>query len=104
MGGEEEQGKAAMVAFSLRDILTLINASKRNKPPIEQPHLDIINRLDSWGGTWMWEHLEYEEDLWWVSEGLRAGTLVCLMDGPYNREHAHDISGAGWIIYCTQTK
>ena len=52
----------------------------------------------------MWERLEYEEDLGWLSEALTAGSLVCVTDGSYDRARARDISGAGWIIYCVRSR
>ena len=30
--------------------------------------------------------------------------LVCVTDGSYDRAHARDVSGAGWIIYCVRTR
>ena len=52
------------------------------------------------GGTWMWEGLseeKKEEDLTWLVEGLKKGTVEWCTDGSYHRGRAPNISGAGWM-------
>ena len=37
--------------------------------------------LKAWGGTWMWEMQSLPEDLSWVAEAMRKGTLVGVSNG-----------------------
>ena len=63
--------------------------------------------LRAWGGEWMWEGIEENQgtkhDLTWLVEGMSAGSLIWVTDGSYDRLKAPDLSGAGWIIFCTTT-
>jgi hypothetical protein len=36
--------------------------------------------------------------------GLEKGTIVCVTDGSYNRKVVPNISGAGFVLYCTKAK
>ena len=52
----------------------------------------------------MWEGLsekKKEEDLAWLVEGLKEGTVEWCTDGSYHRGRAPNISGAGWM--CCET-
>ena len=63
--------------------------------------------LYSWGGTWMWEGIEEDqatkEDVTWIAKGMKINTLIWVTDGSYDRKKAKDLSGVGWIIFCTKT-
>lgn len=61
---------------------------------------DFIEHLKSFGGEWMWEHLEIGDDLTWLANAIQEGTAVAVTDGSYNKKLAPNISGAGWIIRC----
>lgn len=69
---------------------------------------DFWQFLEGWGGEWMWEHLCVEEpaakDLTWVIEGMQRGSLVWVTDGSYDPKRAPNVSGAGWLVYCTTTR
>ena len=95
--------EAASVTFTADNRATLTCSARKNERIKHAPGLDIIGRLESWGGTWMWKKLDFKEDLRWVSEALESGTLVCVTDGSFNRKRAHNICGAGWVIHCTRT-
>ena len=47
----------------------------------------------------MWENISTDQystrDLTWLVEGMKAGTLIFIADGSYNREKAPKISGTG---------
>ena len=49
----------------------------------------------------MWSGLNLDCDTTWLAQALAAGTLVCVTDGSYDRRKAKDLSGAGYVIYCT---
>ena len=59
--------------------------------------------LRSWGGEWMWNSIEDEnQDLTWLVDALRNNTALLVTDGSYDRKKAPHTSGAGWIICCTR--
>jgi hypothetical protein len=61
--------------------------------------------LKSWGGEWMWEHIEDPyEDTAWMAEALTNGTAVLVTDGSYDRKLAPRVSGAGWTFCCRRTQ
>ena len=70
-------------------------------------HTGFWEFLHSWGGTWMWEVIEpgtdTPEDVSWIVDGLRNGSLIWTTDGSYDRKRAVDLCGVGWIIFCTNT-
>jgi hypothetical protein len=55
----------------------------------------------------MWEGVDDNQatkhDLTWLVEGMIAGSVIWVTDGSYDRLKASDVSGAGWIIFCTST-
>ena len=63
--------------------------------------------LHRWGGTWMWEVVEYGKDtpvdVQWLVDGLCNGTSIWATDGSYDRKRAADLCGVGWMVYCTNT-
>ncbi len=61
---------------------------------------DFWEFLDTWGGEWMWEYMDRNEDLTWIVEGMKNNSLVWVTDGSYNRKRAANISGAGWVVWC----
>ena len=53
----------------------------------------------------MWSNIVNEgRDLQWVVAALQNGTGVFVTDGSYNRTVAPLVSGAGWLLYCTESK
>jgi hypothetical protein len=63
--------------------------------------------LYSWGGTWMWDGIDDDQatkgDVTWIAEGMKNNLLTWVTDGSYNRKKAKELSGVGWIIFCTKT-
>jgi hypothetical protein len=68
---------------------------------------DFWEYLSLWGGDWMWEGVDDDQvtkhDLTWLVDGMVGGSLIWVTDGSYDRLKAPDLSGAGWIIFCTKT-
>ena len=55
--------------------------------------------------VWMWEGVEEEDqDLRWLVEGIRNGTVIAVADGSYDRKTAPDVSGAGLVLCCTNAE
>ena len=53
----------------------------------------------------MWDVLLGDkEDLLWLIEGMKKGTLIWVTDGSYDRKRAPLISGAGWLGHCKMAK
>jgi hypothetical protein len=71
---------------------------------ISQMFWDFIS---IWGGTWMWEGINAgthsKDNLTWIVEGMTNGTLIWTTDRSYDRKKAANLSGVGWIIFCSQT-
>ena len=64
--------------------------------------LDFWDQIREWGGLWMWEMIFPDVglgfDVNWMISALRAGTLVGVTDGSYNRQKQPHVCTAGWII------
>ena len=68
-----------------------------------QRPMRFLDRMKEWGGDWMWENVRNEGNgLDWVANAMREGTAVWVTDGSYNKKVAPDVSGAGWLVYCTK--
>ena len=39
----------------------------------------------------------------WLVNGMKKNTITWCTDGSYHRKHAPNVSGAGWMAYCTKT-
>ena len=75
---------------------------QRNGVPHEKTFLEFLR---SWGGEWMWQNVGNDDtSLDWLVTAIERGTTIWVTDGSYNKDIAPTISGAGWVIYCTETK
>jgi hypothetical protein len=86
----------------------VVKLSKR--PALAEVPEEITNFwefLYSWGGTWMWDGIDNaqttEGDVTWIAEGMKNNLLIWVTDGSYDRKKAKELSGVGWIIFCTKT-
>ncbi len=51
----------------------------------------------------MWRNVHNEgRNLKWVVKVMQEGTVIWVTDGSYNWEVTPKVSGAGWVMYCTQ--
>jgi hypothetical protein len=61
--------------------------------------------LHSWGGTWMWEVIkpgkDTLEEVSWIVDGLRNGSLIWTTEGSYDRKRTVNLCGVVWILFCT---
>ena len=68
---------------------------------------DFWEFLYAWGGKWMWEGIDANQEtrnnLTWLVAGMKINSLIWITDGSYDRNRAKDLSGVGWIIFCTAT-
>jgi len=55
----------------------------------------------------MWEGIDDSQqsknNLSWLVEGMESNSLTWVTDGSYDRKRAADLSGVGWIIFCSKT-
>ncbi len=55
----------------------------------------------------MWEGIDDDQDtkldMTWIAEGMTHNSLIWVTDDSYDRKKARDLSGVGWIIFCTRT-
>ena len=58
--------------------------------------------IKEWGGDWMWEMIYPDVghgfNIDWMITALKAGNLVGVTDGSYNRSRNAFVCGAGWIL------
>ena len=92
-------------SFSEATVSKLFEGPDLSQGP-QQP-ADFWEFLASWGGEWMWEGIEDNQitkhDLTWAVEGMKNKTLIWVTDGSYDKLRAADLSGVGWVIFCTKT-
>ena len=105
MGQVEPNGLPATVEATGEDILKLFCTCETQFHEHEEETQSFLERLKSWGGAWMWEglNLNDNEDISWVAESLKNKSIVCVTDGSYMKEFAPDLCSAGWIVLCKQT-
>jgi hypothetical protein len=60
--------------------------------------------LYSWGGEWMWEHLQLHGNLSLIRDAFARGSAIGVTDGSYKPTVNSSSSGAGWLIYCSHTQ
>ena len=69
---------------------------------------DFWSFLETLGGTWMWKGINEvqptKSDLTWQVEGMKLNTLIWVTDGLYDWKKAADLSGVGWLIFCSKTR
>ena len=64
---------------------------------------DIFNK---WGSSWMWESVDEKyksQDINWLFEGMKEGTLLWCAYGSYKQKAAPFVSGTGWRVFCTKS-
>ena len=84
-------------------VVVLLNTgpAQVDQAPVTQTFTDLLR---SWRGDWMWNDVRNSgENLGWVLTALQGGTGVWVTDGSFMPELWTDVSGAGWVFYCTKT-
>ena len=98
-GPEELSGRPASVQVLEGAGVKLRYAGPPLTAKPEDP-TDFWEYLTRQGGTWMWEGLSDKhkhDDLTWLVEGLKKGTIEWCTDGSYHRGRAPNIIGVGWM-------
>jgi hypothetical protein len=65
---------------------------------------DLFSLLRSWGGEWMWEHIEVVGELDTVIEAIKEGRAIWCTDGSFDRLQMPNVSSAGWVIFDSVSK
>jgi hypothetical protein len=63
--------------------------------------LDVLN---SWGNTWLWEHMPIAGRVAWVEKSIVDSTLVSVMDGLYIRELILNLCSAAIVLECSKER
>ena len=98
------EGVPATVSFIDANTINLLG----HGPPLttgpSQP-ADFWEYLRLLGGEWMWDGIVNEkQDLQWLVKAVKKNTIIGVTDGSYDRDFAPDISGAGWLVSCTNSE
>jgi hypothetical protein len=69
--------------------------------PIPAPSM-FLKVLQSWGNTWLWEHMSVSGGMAWVDKSILKGTLVTVTDGSYIRELFPNLCLAAVVLKCSK--
>jgi hypothetical protein len=67
--------------------------------PAPTTFMEVIN---SWGNTWLWEHMTITGRVTWVEESIADGMLLAVMDGSYIRELFPNVCLAAFVPECSR--
>jgi hypothetical protein len=67
-----------------------------------QPPTCFLYVLQSWGNTWLWDHLTMTGGVTWLSKSIAQNTLVAITDGSYIRELYPHLCFAAFVLECTK--
>jgi hypothetical protein len=62
----------------------------------------FLEMLQSWGHTWLWEHMAVYGGFKWLEHAISADTLVAVMDGSYIREIYPNLCSAAFVLECSK--
>jgi hypothetical protein len=69
--------------------------------PISAPSM-FLEVLQSWGITWLREHMSVSGGMAWVDKSILEGTLVTVTDGSYIRELFPNLCSAVIVLKCSK--
>jgi hypothetical protein len=69
--------------------------------PIPAPST-FLKVLQSWGNTWLWEHMSVSGGMEWLNKSILEGTLVTMTDGSYIRELFPNLCSAAFVLECSK--
>ena len=62
----------------------------------------FVEVLESWGYTWLWEHMAVHGGFEWVEHAISEGSLVAVTDGSYIGEQYPNLCSAAFILECSK--
>jgi hypothetical protein len=63
--------------------------------------LTFLDVLQTWGNTWLWEHMTVTGGVTWISKLITHSTLVAVTDGSYIRELFPNLCSAVFVLECS---
>jgi hypothetical protein len=69
--------------------------------PIPAPST-FLKVLQSWGNTWLWDHMSVSGGTTWLDKSILEGTLVAVTDGSYIRELFPNLCSAAFVLKCSK--
>jgi hypothetical protein len=78
-------------------LLSLVPSNR----PIPAPST-FLKVLQSWGNTWLWEHMSVSGETAWVDKSILKGTLVAVADRSYIRELFPNLCSATFVLECSK--
>ena len=71
-------------------------------PPTAMTLADAMRSvMKGWGCDWLWDYVEWEDDIGWLPRALKNGTALLICDGSYKPKSSSDVGAAAWILRCT---
>jgi hypothetical protein len=77
----------------------LSTATNAAQIPVPSLFLEV---LQSWGHTWLWEHMAVYGGVEWLEHAISAGTLVAVMDSSYICEIYPNLCLAAFVLECSK--
>jgi hypothetical protein len=71
--------------------------------PLARPALaptTFLEVLNSWGNTWLWDHMSVSGGTEWIHQSIIKGLLVAVTDGSYIRELYPHLCSAAFVLEC----
>jgi hypothetical protein len=62
----------------------------------------FLKVLQSWGNSWLWEHMSVSSGVAWLDKSISEGTLVTVTDGSYIRELFPNLCSAAFVLECSK--
>jgi hypothetical protein len=67
-----------------------------------KPPTTFLGVLESWGNTWLWEHMTVSGGTEWIHISINDGSLVAVTDGLYIREVYPNLCSAAFVLECAK--
>jgi hypothetical protein len=61
----------------------------------------FLEVLETWGNTWLWEHMTVTGGVTWISELITQVSLVAVTDGSYIHELFPNLCLAAFVLECS---
>jgi hypothetical protein len=97
----QEHGTICSVQPTLEGEHWRLLSTATNAAQIPAPSL-FLEMLQSWGHTWLWEHMAVYGGVEWLEHAISAGTLVAVTDGSYIREIYPNLCLSAFVLECSK--
>jgi hypothetical protein len=97
----QEHGTICSVQPTLEGENWRLLSTTTNAMQIPVPSL-FLEVLQSWGHTWLWEHMVVYGGVRWLEHAISKGTLVAVTDGSYICEIYPNLCLAAFMLECSK--